>query len=254
MLGGPRAKRLLVVLPAYNEQDSVGVVVAQVRAAQPDAAVLVVDDGSTDRTVRTAREAGARVLSLPFNLGVGGAMRAAYRLALREGFDELVQVDADGQHDPADIAALRERLAGADIVIGARFAGVGSYRVRGPRRCAMRLMASVVGRVAGTRLTDATSGFKVCNRRAILLFAATYPEEYLGDTVEALVTAARAGLRVEQVPVAMRARMAGEPSTNPIRSAFYLVRALLALGLALVRRPVRLAEIAPAPSAGSGTC
>lgn len=235
--------RLLVVLPAWNEEHAVGNVVREVRAAQPAAVILVVDDGSTDRTAEHAHEAGARVLQLPFNLGVGGAMRAAFRLADREGFDALVQVDADGQHNPADIDRIRAKLDEADLVIGARFAGVGDYRVRGPRWWAMRLMSSVLSWVAKTKLTDTTSGFKMANRRAIRLFASTYPEEYLGDTIESLVVAARAGLRIAQVPVAMRARQAGEASTSPLRSAVYLSRAMLALGLALVRRPVSLKEV-----------
>lgn len=242
-IDGSREFKLLVVLPAWNEAGAVGEVIGEVRGAQPAAHILVVDDGSTDATAVTAHEAGARVLQLPFNLGVGGAMRAAYRLAEREGFDAVVQVDADGQHDPADIAALRAGLADADIVVGARFAGVGDYRVKGPRRWAMRLLSSVLSRVTHTRLTDSTSGFKIANRRAVRLFAATYPEEYLGDTVEALVIAARAGLRVAQVPVAMRQRRAGEASTSPLRSTLYLARAVLALGLALIRRPVSMKEV-----------
>ena len=154
-------------------------------------------------------------MSLPFNLGVGGAMRAAYRFAYEEGYDCVVQVDADGQHDPADIARLHAALGDADVVVGARFAGVGDYVVRGPRRWAMRLLASTLSRLVGTPLTDPTSGFRMVNVHALSLFAFDFPEEYLGDTVEALVLASRAHLRIAQVPVAMRERTTGAPSQTP---------------------------------------
>ncbi len=229
---------LLVVLPALNEQDSVARVVHEIRAAQPNAAVLVVDDGSTDATARRAAAAGAMVMRLPFNLGVGGAMRAGYRYAHECGFAAVVQVDADGQHDAAEIAHLLA-IADADVVIGSRFAGRGEYSVRGPRRWAMRLLSAGLTSIVGTSVTDPTSGFRLVHRRAIALFAEHYPEEYLGDTVEALVVAHRSGLRIKQVPVAMRPRESGRASTNPVRSAVYLLRVVVAVGLAMVRRAPR---------------
>jgi glycosyltransferase involved in cell wall biosynthesis len=175
-------------------------------------------------------------MSLPFNLGVGGAMRAAYRFAFEEGYDCVVQVDADGQHDPSDIARLRTALEHADVVVGARFAGVGEYVVRGPRRWAMRLLAATLSRLVGTPLTDPTSGFRMVNSRALALFAFDFPEEYLGDTVEALVLASRARLRIAQVPVAMRERTTGVPSQNAVRSVAYLLRVVTAIVLAVARR------------------
>jgi len=229
--------RLLVIIPAWNEQETLGDVIREVRLALPDAHVLVVNDGSTDRTSEVATEASARVLDLPINLGVGGAMRAGYTYAFRQGFDRTVQLDADGQHDPAAVWDLLRAMDSehADIVIGARFAGVGDYTVRGPRKWSMRLLSVVLSRVAGTRLTDTTSGFKACNRPAIRLFASNYPAEYLGDTIESLVIAARAGLRVRQVGVEMRPRAGGRPSHSPVKAAVFLIRALLALVIALSR-------------------
>jgi glycosyltransferase involved in cell wall biosynthesis len=227
---------VLVVLPALNEAESIACVVDEVRHHQPGADLLVVDDGSTDRTAEVARAAGARVMSLPFNLGIGGAMRAAYRFAFEEGYDCVVQVDADGQHDPADIARLRAALEHADVVVGARFAGVGEYVVRGPRRWAMRLLAATLSWLVGTPLTDPTSGFRMVNGRALSLFAFDFPEEYLGDTVEALVLASRARLRIAQVPVAMRERTTGAPSQNAVRSVAYLLRVVTAIVLAVARR------------------
>lgn len=233
-----QTQRLLVIVPAWNEREALPGVLAELAASLPHADVLVVNDGSTDGTAEVARASGtAMVLDLPLNLGVGGAMRAGYRFAAREGYDAAVQVDADGQHDPADVARVVASLdeLGADVVIGARFAGVGSYTVRGPRRWAMQVLSAVLSRSAGTRLTDTTSGFRASNRRAILLFADEYPAEYLGDTVESLVIACRAGLVVRQVGVEMRARSGGVPSHNPAKAALFLGRALVALLIALSR-------------------
>ena len=227
---------MLVVVPAFNEQDSVGSVVHEVRRVDPLIDVLVVDDGSGDRTGRAAAQAGAAVCRLPYNLGVGGAMRTGYRYAIREGYDVVVQVDADGQHDASYIPRLIEGLEHADVVVGARFAGEGDYVVRGPRRWAMRLLAGVLSRLAHHRLSDVTSGFRAVNRRGIRLFSEHYPSEYLGDTVESLVIAVRTGCTVSEVPVSMRIRSSGRASQTTFRSVLYLARAVVALGLALCRR------------------
>ncbi|MEV7972696.1 glycosyltransferase family 2 protein [Cellulomonas sp. NPDC089187] len=230
--------RLLVIVPAWNEREALPGVLAELARELPEADVLVVNDGSTDGTAEVARASGtAMVLDLPLNLGVGGAMRAGYRFAARQGYGAAVQVDADGQHDPADVRRVVEalRAESADVVIGARFAGVGSYRVRGPRRWAMSVLSGVLSRIAGTRLTDTTSGFRASNRRAIALFANEYPAEYLGDTVESLVIACRSGLVVRQVGVQMRPRAGGTPSHNPLKAAVFLGRAVFALLIALTR-------------------
>jgi glycosyltransferase involved in cell wall biosynthesis len=249
MPAAPRsAPRVLIIVPAWNEQASIGATVAEIRSSVPEADLLVVDDGSSDQTRQRAVEAGATVCSLPYNLGVGGAMRAGYRFALRHGYDVAVQIDADGQHDPRYVPRLVDRLAEADVVIGARFATADDpYKVRGPRRWAMVLLARVLSRLAHTRLTDVTSGFRVSNRRAVSLFARHYPAEYLGDTVESLVIASRAKLTVSQVPVAMRPRAGGVPSHNPYKAAVYLGRAGMALFVALIRPPVVLPETLTKP-------
>ena len=228
--------RVLVIVPAWNEQAGIRATLEEIRECAPWADVLVVDDGSSDRTAALAAGMGASVCCLPFNLGVGGAMRTGYRYALRHGYDVAVQIDADGQHDPRFLANLIDQLQHADVVIGARFATPDDpYRVRGPRRWAMILLARVLSRLARTRLTDVTSGFRVSNRRATAVFAAHYPAEYLGDTIESLVIATRSGCTVRQLPVTMRARVTGQASQSPLRATIYLVRAVVALFLALVR-------------------
>ena len=229
--------RALIVVPAWNEEQAVGATIAEIHQALPQADVLVVDDGSTDRTAAVARKAGARVLELSYNLGVGGAMRAGFRYAVQQGYRCVVQVDADGQHDPKDLPALLAKLAEADMVIGSRFtAGAGEYRIGGPRRWAMTVLSTVISWLAHTKLTDTTSGFRVTGPLALPLFAEHYPVEYLGDTVESLVIALRAGCRIAEVPARMRPRQGGRPSHRPIKAALYLFRAMFALLLALVRR------------------
>jgi glycosyltransferase involved in cell wall biosynthesis len=229
-------RRVLIIIPAWNEVGSIGDVVTEIRGELPGTDVLVVDDGSADDTMHAAREAGAAVARLPYNLGVGGAMRLGYRYAKDSGYDVAVQIDADGQHDPRYVPKLIDGLADASLVIGARFAGVGDYAVRGPRRWAMAMLSLVLSRMAGRKLTDTTSGFRACDRALIELFAAWYPVEYLGDTVETLVRVIRLGYQVGQVPVAMRQRFAGVPSKSPAKALLYLGRAFFTLLLALSRR------------------
>lgn len=245
---GRAAARILVVIPALNEEASIVDVIAEVRREAPECECLVIDDGSKDATAAAAAGAGALVARLPFNLGVGGAMRTGFRYAVEHGYDVVVQVDADGQHDPAAIGTLVAALAEADLALGARFAGTGDYAVRGPRAWAMRFFAAVLSRSAGTKLTDTTSGFKAAGPRAVALWAEHFPAEYLGDTLEALVIATRAGLVVRQVPVAMRPRAAGASSHNPFKSALYLGRATIALLIAYFRprSAYRVAASAPA--------
>lgn len=231
----PRSKTL-VIMPAWNESESVHSTVREVFEHGPDCDVLVVDDGSTDGTARLAASAGARVIRLPFNMGVGGAMRTGFKYALLHGYEQAVQVDADGQHDPREIQRVLDGLADADIVIGSRFEDRAEYEVKGPRKWAMLALAGVLSRISGTRLTDVTSGFRAANRRAIRQYVAHYPAEYLGDTIDSLVVAVRSGCRVAQVPVNMRPRQGGTPSHHPLKAAVYLVRSGLALVIALTRK------------------
>lgn len=239
----PESPRTLIIVPAWNEARNVGNTVREILEQFSDFDVMVVDDGSTDDTAAVAREAGARVMILPFNMGVGGAMRTGFTYAQRHGYDRAIQVDADGQHNPRDIPLVLAGLDDADISIGARFADVGTYDARGPRRWAMIFLATVLSRVAKTKLTDVTSGFRAANRRAIAQYVRYYPAEYLGDTVDSLVSAIHSGLTVTQVPVAMRARVHGKPSQNPIGATVYLLRSVFALTLALMRGRRKPSEV-----------
>ena len=241
-------QRVLIILPAWNESEGLPMVLKEIQTKLPGVDALVVDDGSLDDTARVAAAAGATVVRLPYNLGVGGAMRLGYRYAHEHDYDVAIQVDADGQHDPSYVPDLLKALENCDLAIGARFAGTGDYTVRGPRKWAMRLLSGVLSRIARTRLTDTTSGFRACNKHLIAFFARWYPVEYLGDTVESMVGAIRCGFTVSQVPVAMRERTTGTPSASPVKAMVYLGRAGFVLLLAMIRRmPNRPGVIADAP-------
>ena len=230
----------LIAIPAWNEEASIADVIKKVREHRPDVDILVVDDGSQDSTASLARQEGATVVSLPFNVGVGGAMRTAFLYAQRHGYRALAQVDADGQHDPGDLDRILEGLDSADIVVGTRFHSNSMYFVGGPRRWAMVLLSKALSRMNRGTISDPTSGFRSAGLRAIDLFAAEYPADYLGDTVGSLAIAIRQGMVVHEAPVTMYFRQTGRPSKNALWSAMYLGRATLAiLATSLKRRTPR---------------
>ncbi len=245
-LAAVRDGEVLVVIPAFNEEQSVGRVVEQVRSLGYPA--LVVDDGSIDRTSEVAEQASAVVLRLPVNLGVGGALRCGFRYAVTHGYQVVVQCDADGQHDPAQIAKLLDamRTDDAHLVIGSRFAAgeQQAYAVGRVRGVVMRRLARMASRRTGVEITDATSGFRAIGGSLLGAFAATYPTEYLGDTMESLARAGRAGYRVVEIPVEMHAREIGVSTASSLSSAWYLVRVIMAVWLQRYRptgrRVVRL--------------
>jgi glycosyltransferase involved in cell wall biosynthesis len=233
--------RTLVIIPAYNEEASLGSVLKELGEQTPDYDVLVVSDGSTDRTAEVARLAGVHVAVLPYNVGIGGALRTGFAFAVRRDYARAVQFDADGQHDPLALHSLLAGIdRGADMVIGSRFAegGAVTYDVSGIRRLAMRLLQWLVGMLVGHRFTDTSSGFRAFSRPMLEHFAAAYPVEYM-DSVEALVQACNAGFRVEEVPVNMRGRVGGAPSTRRIRLIYYYVRLLVVLLVSTTSRGQR---------------
>ena len=228
---------LLVVIPAFNEADSIGNVIQDIRIHIPSASILVVDDGSSDKTVEVAESANVKVLSLPFNVGVGGALRAGFLYAHRNSFTQVLQIDADGQHPAEHAKTILESSNGFDIVIGSRFAeSKHNYDASFLRRLAIRLLSSVISKICKTKLTDVTSGFRLSSRSAIELFMKDYPVEYLGDTVESLVIAHKSGLSIKEVPVQMSKREFGSPSQNFLKSSWYLLRAILVVILSLIHR------------------
>ncbi len=229
-----RRASLLVIIPAWNEARSVGDVVRQVRAEGHD--VVVVDDGSTDGTGELAATAGAVVVRLPVNLGVGAALRCGFRFAIDRGYDAVVQVDADGQHPPQAIARLLDAAdeSGAHLVSGSRFAGEGAGMEVGKlRRTVMALLARSASRATGATITDATSGFRLIRTPLLEQFARTFPAHYLGDTYEAVVSAGRAGYVVREVPVTMRERSHGTSSASPVAAIRFTLRALIVAGTRL---------------------
>jgi glycosyltransferase involved in cell wall biosynthesis len=230
-------KRLAIV-PAFNEEASVGRVIDEIRAFDPAFDIVVVDDGSTDRTAGVAVDRRAHVVRLPFNLGIGGAMQTGFRFALEHGYDVAVQVDGDGQHDPGELPKILQPVLDgeADLVVGSRFArpDAVAYRSSVVRRVGIRLFAGVVSAVVGQRVTDTTSGFRAVNRRGIALFAVDYPHDY--PEVEATIMCVKHKLRLTEVSVEMRERSGGRSSITALRSVYYMIKVLLAIFVGLFRR------------------
>ena len=236
----PELRRLAVV-PARNEEEAVGGVVQELREFDPTLDVVVIDDGSSDATAERAAAAGAAVVSLPFNLGIGGAVQTGFKYALAHGYDTVIRLDGDGQHDPQQIPNLLEPLerGDADVVIGSRFAngnGNGDYRPPFARRAGIRWFARLVSLLTRQKMTDTTSGFQCVNARAIRLFAADYPHDY--PEVEAAVMVVRHRLRIIEVPASMRGRETGRSSITALHSFYYAIKVTLALIVGIFRRRV----------------
>lgn len=226
-------QRTLVIIPALNEADSIASVIAELDEHVPACDVLVIDDGSRDDTARIARDAGARVVSLPFNMGVGTALRTGFRFAHRHGYDRVVQTDADGQHDPAQIPVLLAALdAGADLAIGSRFLNRdGHYVVERSRGAAMSMLRIATRLLMGRSIHDSTSGFRAFSSDLVTQFSDSYPREFLSDTVEALLMASYGGFTVAEVPVKMRYRTTGVPSHTSFRLVYHYLRLLTVIGM-----------------------
>jgi len=234
--------RRIAIVPAFNEAGNIGRVIDELRSFDPGLDVLVVSDGSTDGTHEVARRHGAQVVRLPFNLGIGGAVQTGFQYAWENGYELAVRCDGDAQHDPSELPkVIAPVLAGeADIVVGTRFGGEGSYRSTPGRRIGIRLLALTVSAIARQRVTDTTSGFQALNRKALALFAADYPHDY--PEVEGMVMTIKHRLRLREVPVRMREREHGSSSITTLRSIYYMARVLLALFVGLFRRRVVPAE------------
>jgi glycosyltransferase involved in cell wall biosynthesis len=251
-----RERPYLAVVPAYNEADTVGRVVRALHEQCPDFDVLVIDDGSTDPTAEVAAGSGARVLKLPFNLGIGGAVQSGFKFAEEHGYERMIQVDGDGQHDPAEIRHLMQAMdddPSMDMICGSRFLSP-DLRYPSPisRRTGIHIFAFLLSRIVGQRVSDPTSGFRLCNRTAIQLFARDYPHDY--PEVEAVLMLHFHRLRMKEIPVRMFERGGGVSSIGSGKSVEYMLKVLLAIFVGLVRkRPVvEVGDHAPV-SAGATT-
>lgn len=225
-----RPRRMLVVIPAYNEQGSIRSVVVGVRETLPDADVLVVDDGSSDHTMAEAEAAGARVVRHPFNLGIGATVQTGLRLACEEDYDVVLRLDGDGQHNPADLPSLLDTLhdGRADAVFGSRFLGADqAMAIPFARRLGIACFRTLVTLETGERATDTTSGLCCLNRRAAEVLVKYLPQDY--PEVEGRVVLHKAGLTTVEVPVQMKPRMAGVSSIDGWRSIYYALKVSLAV-------------------------
>jgi len=231
----PDGQRLLVIIPALNEEASLPYVIGQIQAAAPQADILVINDGSRDHTAQVAAQAGAFVVTLPYNLGIGAARQTGFQFACQGGYSYVIEVDGDGQHDPNEMGEILGPLftGEADVVAGARYIEDRGYITPWLRRLGIIILASLISAAVRRRVTDPTSGFRASNRKAIEACAESYPADY--PEPESVVQFWKAGLRMKEVPVTMNARYGGQSSITPFRSFYYMVKVILAILLNLLR-------------------
>jgi len=228
--------RMLVILPAFNEEKNLPTTIPHIRQSVPQADILVVNDGSWDNTSEVAQAYGARVLNMPYNVGIGAGVQTAFQFAHRYGYDIVIRNDGDGQHDPDGILRLVEALntQNYDVVIGSRFLSQGDYGTSPTRLMGINILRSLLRLLTGWPVTDPTSGFGVFNRRAIALFANYYPHDY--PEPESILLLYRCGFRMGEIPITMRPRPHGRSSITTLRSIYYMVKVVLALLIQKLRR------------------
>jgi len=244
----PGDLRLLVIIPAYNEEESLERVIRQVHEAVPSADIVVINDGSTDATPAIAEMLKAKVLSLPYNLGIGSAMQTGFIFARDRGYDVAIQVDGDGQHDPGEILEIVEQVesSSADVVIGSRYLEDRGYITPWERKAGILILSRLISLLVRKNITDPTSGFRALNRQAILFCAADYPFDY--PEPESVVLFSRAGLQIQEIPVTMNPRYGGQSSITPFRSGYYMAKVILSILIGLLRvRPKIAGEIHHVP-------
>lgn len=229
--------RVLVIIPAYNEEISIGGVVTEIANTLPDFDVLVINDGSLDRTSEIAKSSGAMVLDLPTNIGIGNTIQTGFLFAVQRGYSTVVRMDADGQHRPEDIKSLIKPILNgeADMVVGSRFlSSEGGFKSTFTRRLGIRFFSTLVSLIIRKRVTDPTSGFQAMNEKAIKFFTQEYPPDY--PEIEALVLADKAGITVKEVPVKMLARKGGQSSINFVKSLYYVLEVVTSLIVSIFRK------------------
>jgi glycosyltransferase involved in cell wall biosynthesis len=241
-------QRVLIIMPAHNEAQNIGPVLEAIGRVAPGVDRLVVNDASTDRTADVARRAGARVVTLPCNLGYGGAVQTGYRYAVDNGYDIGLIMDADGQHEPADIASLLEVIQSgeADLALGSRFLGTLEYSPSWTRRLAWALLRRLASRMTGLRITDPTSGFQAMTREVMQFFARdNYPADF--PDADTIITVNFAGFRIKEVPVTMRDRMSGEAMHNTLKGFYYMFKMFLSIFMVWLRRRTNVQALRPEP-------
>lgn len=252
MIPAPAPDSLLVIVPALNEEGAIAGVVRSVQEHVPGVPVLVIDDCSSDSTIVRAREAGAEILALPHHLGLGGCVQAGYKLAFELGFDYVIRVDGDGQHDPRDIPRILARLkeTGCEMVIGSRFAENNGSRTGAVRSLGIGFFRAVLRPILGKPVHDPTSGFVGVNRRALGVFSRSFPLEY--PEIEALVVLQRRRFRFEEVPCKMLPRTTGRSSITAMKSLYYIVHVLLGVFVNVLKFDGRRQQKQAPPRSGEG--
>jgi len=228
--------KILVIVPAYNEECCVEGVIEDLKSVFPAGDILVVNDGSGDLTSDIARNLGARVIDLPYNLGIGGAMQTGFLYAVHKGYDAAIQFDADGQHHADQIEKILKPFLSdsADLVVGSRFLSDGGFTSSVQRRIGSKMLSFVVSSIVGSRITDTTSGFRVYGRKTLEFFSSVYPEDY--PEVEAFILAHKKGLRIMEVPSEIGPRTGGRSSITFSQAFYYMVKVLLAISVDLMKR------------------
>lgn len=229
-------KRILIVVPSFNEEKNVPVVIEDIRTSLPECDILVVNDCSTDNTSRVVRETeGAKIVDLPYNLGIGGAVQTGFKYAARNDYDYAVQVDGDGQHIAAEVVKLIDTMdkVGCDMVIGSRFLDVESFRTTAVRRVGIRVFYILYKLLARISVTDGTSGFRAYNRRCIKFLSDNYPDDY--PEPEAVIMLKKNGFKILEVGVSMRERIHGKSSITPLKSIYYMIKVVFSIFFAYLR-------------------
>lgn len=231
--------KVLIIIPAYNEAESIAGVISAVKKELPDAGIVVINDGSVDATSSIAKGLGVTVVDLPYNMGIGAAMQTGYRYAALNGYDIAVQVDGDGQHPPDQITYLIRPISEgkADMVIGSRFLEKVGYHPSLARGIGIKIFSTVISLITGQRITDTTSGFRAVNKGAIEFFTRNYPDDY--PEVEAIALLYKAGFNIMETAVRMKERTGGRSSITALQAVYYMVKVFLSVFIDMLKRVER---------------
>ncbi len=219
----------LIIIPVFNEEANISIVLSELKSKCPDTDILIIDDGSTDASYKVCVDTRAcEIIRLPMNLGIGGARQTGFKYALNMEYDVVIQMDGDGQHDPADINAMVAEIEnGTDLCIGSRFIKYEGFQSSFTRRLGISVIYNLIKMITGKRITDPTSGYRACSRAAIALFAREYPHDY--PEPESIITAAKNKLVIKEIPVTMNARINGKSTIGGSDSVYFMIKITLAI-------------------------